>query len=218
MSDGYPSRDRAHLADLQRKRRARMVRIDYMPGAEALAIIAAKRAKERPGSLAATNSAVIDAIVTAWARLTGINKAEIEAVKSPGGKPEFATKYARARMSPDAERSARAQESGGAPGINTRIAGARVGAYESGIAAKLAELEARQAARAATLRVPCRAKRHRDGQPCQARSEPGKRRCRFHGGRSTGPRTPEGKARALANLRQNQSSAGRGGSRGKLRD
>lgn len=48
----------------------------------------------------------------------------------------------------------------------------------------------------------CGAKRHRDGQPCKAMSEPGKRRCRFHGGRSTGPRTSEGKARALANLRQ----------------
>lgn len=51
-------------------------------------------------------------------------------------------------------------------------------------------------------RVLCGATRHRDGQPCQAKSEPGKRRCRFHGGRSTGPRTPEGKARALANLRR----------------
>ena len=51
-------------------------------------------------------------------------------------------------------------------------------------------------------RAQCGAKRHRDGMPCQALSEPGKRRCRFHGGRSTGPRTSEGKARALANLRQ----------------
>ena len=53
-------------------------------------------------------------------------------------------------------------------------------------------------------RVVCGAKRHRDGHPCQAKSEPGKRRCRFHGGRSTGPRTEAGKARAVANLR-NQS-------------
>lgn len=52
----------------------------------------------------------------------------------------------------------------------------------------------------ATIR--CGARRHRDGQPCQARSEPGKRRCRFHGGKSTGPRTEEGRARALANLRR----------------
>lgn len=67
----------------------------------------------------------------------------------------------------------------------------RAGAYDSG------------------LRVQCGAKRHRDGQPCQAKSEPGKRRCRFHGGRSTGPKTPEGKARALANLRQYREPARR---------
>lgn len=51
-----------------------------------------------------------------------------------------------------------------------------------------------------TARVVCGAKRHRDGEPCQALSEPGKRRCRFHGGRSTGPKTAEGKARCAANL------------------
>ena len=50
-------------------------------------------------------------------------------------------------------------------------------------------------------RVPCGATRHSDGQPCEALSEPGKKRCRFHGGRSTGPKTPEGKAKSLANLR-----------------
>lgn len=55
-------------------------------------------------------------------------------------------------------------------------------------------------------RVPCGAKRHRDGKPCEALSEPGKRRCRFHGGRSTGPRTEAGKARALANLRRGRNS------------
>lgn len=51
-------------------------------------------------------------------------------------------------------------------------------------------------------RVPCGATRHSDGQPCEALSEPGKKRCRFHGGRSTGPKTPEGKARAVANLQR----------------
>lgn len=49
-------------------------------------------------------------------------------------------------------------------------------------------------------RVRCGARRHRDGQPCEALSVPGRRRCRFHGGASTGPRTPEGKAKAAANL------------------
>jgi transcriptional regulator with XRE-family HTH domain len=35
----------------------------------------------------------------------------------------------------------------------------------------------------------------RKGGTCQAKPVPGKRRCRFHGGLSTGPKTPEGKAR-----------------------
>ncbi|KAA0909832.1 helix-turn-helix transcriptional regulator [Aquicoccus porphyridii] len=47
---------------------------------------------------------------------------------------------------------------------------------------------------AARYRQPCGATT-RKGQPCRLLSEPGKRRCKFHGGKSTGPRTPEGKAR-----------------------
>lgn len=49
-------------------------------------------------------------------------------------------------------------------------------------------------------RVVCGATRHRDGQPCEALSVPGKRRCRFHGGMSTGPRTAEGRAKVARNL------------------
>jgi hypothetical protein len=49
-------------------------------------------------------------------------------------------------------------------------------------------------------RVVCGARRHRDGEPCEALSVPGKRRCRFHAGMSTGPRTPEGKAKVTRNL------------------
>jgi hypothetical protein len=49
-------------------------------------------------------------------------------------------------------------------------------------------------------RVPCGARRHRDGQPCVAWSVAGKRRCRWHGGASTGPRTPEGIAKVIRNL------------------
>jgi hypothetical protein len=51
-------------------------------------------------------------------------------------------------------------------------------------------------------RVICGARRRRDGQPCQAPSVPGKRRCKWHGGASTGPRTDKGRAKAKANLRQ----------------
>ncbi|MCW3781381.1 helix-turn-helix domain-containing protein [Defluviimonas salinarum] len=43
-------------------------------------------------------------------------------------------------------------------------------------------------------RVKCGAKT-RKGTPCRALSEPGRRRCRFHGGLSTGPRTKEGRNR-----------------------
>ena len=53
----------------------------------------------------------------------------------------------------------------------------------------------RQARRKATRRVICGAKT-RKGSPCRNRSEPGRTRCKFHGGMSTGPRTPEGRARA----------------------
>ena len=47
---------------------------------------------------------------------------------------------------------------------------------------------------AALMRVPCLAKT-RKGHPCRNKSEAGRKRCKFHGGMSTGPRTAEGKAR-----------------------
>jgi hypothetical protein len=43
----------------------------------------------------------------------------------------------------------------------------------------------------------------RSGQPCRAHVVPGRRRCRNHGGLSTGPRTPEGReAIAKSNRRR----------------
>lgn len=51
-----------------------------------------------------------------------------------------------------------------------------------------------EARRADLRRVRCGA-RTRKGTPCRSLSEPGRRRCRFHGGKSTGPQTPEGLAR-----------------------
>lgn len=59
---------------------------------------------------------------------------------------------------------------------------------------------------ASPIRVTCGARRRRDGQPCEALSVPGKRRCRWHGGCSTGPRTDAGKAKAMANLPQYRSA------------
>lgn len=57
-------------------------------------------------------------------------------------------------------------------------------------------------ARESRLRVLCGARRRRDEKPCQALSVPGKKRCKWHGGKSTGPRTTKGKMIALANLKQ----------------
>lgn len=56
------------------------------------------------------------------------------------------------------------------------------------------------------LRAACGA-RTKAGTPCRTRPLPGRCRCKWHGGASTGPRTPEGKAKALANLCQNRQRA-----------
>lgn len=64
-------------------------------------------------------------------------------------------------------------------------------ALEADINARLAAAQAREAERAARRRVICGAKT-RKGVPCRMKSEPGKRRCKCHGGKSTGARTPEG--------------------------
>lgn len=53
----------------------------------------------------------------------------------------------------------------------------------------------KEAKRLAHARAICGAKTTRKGTPCRNKSEPGRRRCKFHGGMSTGPRTKEGKAR-----------------------
>jgi hypothetical protein len=50
------------------------------------------------------------------------------------------------------------------------------------------------------MRPVCGAKTRADGR-CQMRVEPGKRRCRLHGGLSTGPKTAEGKAAIAAATR-----------------
>lgn len=44
----------------------------------------------------------------------------------------------------------------------------------------------------------CQAKSKRTGQQCRAPASHGKTKCRFHGGASTGPKTPEGRARCAA--------------------
>jgi transcriptional regulator with XRE-family HTH domain len=60
--------------------------------------------------------------------------------------------------------------------------------------AALSRMQERQAQRLARLCVTCGAKTRAGGE-CRNKSEPGKRRCKFHGGKSTGAKTPEGRAR-----------------------
>ncbi|MDZ4093628.1 MAG: HGGxSTG domain-containing protein [Paracoccaceae bacterium] len=63
-------------------------------------------------------------------------------------------------------------------------------------------MRAWEAQHAATARARCAATT-RKGTPCLCMSLPGKRRCKFHGGMSTGARTLKGKARiAEAQLRR----------------
>ena len=52
------------------------------------------------------------------------------------------------------------------------------------------------------VRRPTCGAKNREGRPCANKAMLGKRRCRFHGGLSTGPRTVEGRARIAAAQRR----------------
>lgn len=69
---------------------------------------------------------------------------------------------------------------------------------EAAITHELSRMKEREAQRMARLRVTCGAKTTRKGTPCRNKSEPGRKRCKFHGGRSTGPKTAEGRERIAA--------------------
>lgn len=189
MTSEYLSKDRNRINQLQRERRSIWRRIDYYASPAAQAAIEARRAREHPGGVHATNSAVLDAIVCEWARLTGINnqkQSEPTISESDAG----IIRHIRAR----------ANESGNEPEL-LQPSRPRARANEFGDNAAGREMLIVRAPDTPVLpRVLCGARRRRDGQPCQALSEPGKRRCKWHGGRSTGPRSSEGRARALANL------------------
>lgn len=161
MHDNTPT-DRARANTAQRRRRAQMVRIDYMPTREAVAIMQALRDRRRPGALPDTNSAALDAIVIEWAKLKGLEYVWTPEPMTSGNRPEFLDNNARARIS-----------SGGPSMRHTQ-----------------------------KERVTCGARRRRDGQPCQARSVPGKRRCKWHGGCSTGAKTNAGRIRSMQNLKR----------------
>ena len=69
--------------------------------------------------------------------------------------------------------------------------GVRVDAW---VEAQMVLWREREAQRQARRRVVCGAKTRKGGE-CRNKSEAGRRRCKFHGGRSTGARPPEGKTR-----------------------
>ena len=66
----------------------------------------------------------------------------------------------------------------------------------------------------------CDAKSKRTKQQCRNPAIKGKAKCRFHGGRSTGSRTPEGKARQIeANTKHgNETRAKRAKYRAKMKE
>jgi hypothetical protein len=67
------------------------------------------------------------------------------------------------------------------------------GNLDAEVELKMAAWRQRAATRAARRRVVCGAKTRKD-TPCRNLSEPGRKRCKFHGGKSTGPRSVEGRA------------------------
>ena len=233
MTDGYLSKDREHIAERQRQRRACMARIDYYPSPDALALIESRRTRYGPTN---NNSGIINTIIAEWALLAGLKQTEIDKPKTPATTPGVSDQYARMRTTSDFETSTHARVTSDklAECVGMR-AGASPAAPElpdaSQARACASDFDPRHAkpayppataapefidasARANesgslpagnNARVICGARRRRDGQPCQGLSVPGKLRCKWHGGASTGPRTDEGRARSLANLRQNRS-------------
>lgn len=73
---------------------------------------------------------------------------------------------------------------------------------EAAITLELSRMQEREAQRRARLRVTCGAKTTRKGTRCRNKSEPGRTRCKFHGGRSTGPKTVEGRERIAKGQRE----------------
>ena len=187
MTRSRDLKTRQRAAFLQRQRRAHLGRIDYMPSAVAAMAIGARGAQEFPGSASATYSAVINSILEEWAARNGFRVPNSNAGASSRSvsPPEF-------RPSSRARVGAYESEDG-SPEFPERSARARMTSVLS---------STKKSPPARFARVVCGARRHRDGGSCCALSEPGKRRCRFHGGRSTGPRSAAGKTAALANLRQ----------------
>ena len=101
------------------------------------------------------------------------------------------------------------------PPNNARARGRGVTGWDQMSALLDAEVELKMTAwrqratlRAARLRVVCGAKTRKD-TPCRNLSEPGRKRCKFHGGKSTGPR----RAKEGPRLPRRSAIGGRSGGR-----
>lgn len=167
-------RNRARVRMLQRERRARVERIDYTPTAPALSIIRANLSGQYPNNIL---SGVLDRIVTEWAHgkgdASGKNYGDLENPKTSDSPAGVCGPF-------------------------------RAHAYDfgSGMPSWGEAWLARSKSKQSSVRKVCGGRRRRDGKPCCAKSEPGKKRCKWHGGRSTGPRSAAGKIRAVSNLAQ----------------
>lgn len=168
----------------QRARRARRPRIDYYPAPDTLAAIEARRTRYAPGN---SYTGILDAIVREWAAIKGIALPAMDASAGAAGRGCDTNRSARARFTPTAMHTT-AVTSPELPATSRAHAPAR--------------LTSALQYRPKPLRVICGARRRRDGRPCEALSVPGKRRCKWHGGCSTGPRSDQGRRKALENLRQ----------------
>ncbi len=186
MTDGYLSKDREHIAGRQRQRRARMARIDYYPSPDALALVESRRTRYGPTN---NNSGILNAIIAEWAVFAGLKQSEIEKPKTPAKLPELCDTYTRARATSDAVDSTRAHKSSD---DSAKCAPVREGASPAAPEFIDAFTRANKSGSSPTAanqaRAICGAKRRRDGQPCQGLSVPGRRRCKWHGGASTGPK------------------------------
>jgi hypothetical protein len=184
----------------QRARRARRPRIDYYPNPDALAAIEARRSRYYPAN---NYSGILDSIIAEWWRAQNLKKAEVDAPAVLRQVLDSANRSAHTRTAPDGspplQPELRHASRACAPARTTPDTG-------SGAPATVGRARARMTPAgppgAGAARAICGAKRRRDGQPCQALSVPGKRRCKWHGGCSTWPRTDQGQKKALENLRQ----------------
>lgn len=184
----------------QRRRRVHRPRIDYYPSPDAMAAIEARRSRYYPAN---NYSGILDSIIAEWWQAQNSKQAETDAPAAVRQAPDAANRPAHTRTTPDRLPLARPEITRASRACTpARTTPATETDAPAAVARVRARLVPKPQRNTGTARVICGARRRRDGQPCEALSVPGKRRCRWHGGCSTGPRTADGRARSLANLRQ----------------